>query len=50
MTQTETTNMIIRLSEKGWTGKEILALIAYISTHCPSEQEAERAVEMIKSP
>ena len=45
MTHKETTNIIIKLKEKGWSADEIIAFIAYVSTHIPSEEEAKQAVE-----
>ena len=44
MTQKETTNIIIKLKEKGWSGDDIVAFLAYIATHEPSEGEAEQAL------
>jgi hypothetical protein len=48
MTQKETTNLIIRLLKKGWSEKEILELIMFISTHNPSEDEAQSALDAIE--
>ena len=45
MTQKETTNVIIKLIEKGWSYQEIIEFIAFISTHNPSEEEAKKAIE-----
>ena len=43
--QKRTTNIIIKLKEKGWSADEIIAFLAYIETHSPSEDEAKRALE-----
>jgi hypothetical protein len=48
MTQKETTNLIIRLLKKGWSEKEILELIMFISTHNPSEDEVQSALDAIE--
>ena len=40
MTQTETTNLIIALRNEGWDAEKINDIIAFISTHKPSEEEA----------
>ena len=45
MTQKESTNVIIKLLERGWTYKEIVEFIAFISTHNPSEDEVKKAIE-----
>ena len=45
MTQKKATNIIIKLKEKGWSSDEILAFIAFIETHTPSEDEARKAIE-----
>ncbi len=42
MTQKESTNVIIRLLEKGWSYKEIVEFIAFIPTHDPSEDEVKK--------
>ena len=39
MTNKESTNMIIRLTQMGHTSKEITEFIAFVSTHNPSEDE-----------
>ena len=43
MPQKETTNIIIQLKEKGWTGDEIVAFLGFIETHNTSEEELKRA-------
>ena len=45
MTQTKTTNVIIKLAEKGWTGKEIVDFLGFIETHHASEEEVKKATE-----
>lgn len=45
MIRRETTNIIIKLKEKGWTGDEIVAFLAFIETHNPSEEEAQSAIK-----
>lgn len=44
MTQKGTTNIIIQLKEKGWTGDEIVAFLGFIETHNPSEEELKKAL------
>lgn len=44
MTQKESTNIIIKLKKKGWTGDEITEFIAFIETHNPTEQEVMELV------
>ncbi|MBO6148575.1 MAG: hypothetical protein J6O55_04460 [Lachnospiraceae bacterium] len=45
MAQKETTNIIIKLKEKGWTADEIIQFLTFIETHIPSEDEARKALE-----
>ena len=44
MTKNETTNLIIKLKEKGFGAEEILEVITFIETHEPSEEEAKAAL------
>ena len=44
MTQKGTTNIIIQLKGKGWTGDEIVAFLGFIETHNPSEEELKKAL------
>ncbi len=39
MTGKEITNLVCKLKEKGLSSDEILAIIEYIETHDPKEQE-----------
>lgn len=45
MTQKETTNIIIKLKEKGFSAEEILEILTFIETHSPSEDEAKEALK-----
>ncbi len=45
MTQKESTNIIIKLLEKGWSYKDVVEFIAFVSTHNPSEDEVKKAIE-----
>ena len=49
MTQYETTNIIIKLKEKGFTNDEVLDVIAFAATHRPSEEEVKAALALGKS-
>jgi len=42
-------NIIIRLKEKGWSGDDIIAFLAFIETHNPSEEEAKKAISLKES-
>lgn len=39
-----TTNIIIALKERGWTSDEIIAFLAFIGTHNPSEEETKNLI------
>ena len=39
MTQKETSNIILKLRQKGWVDKEITDFLLYIETHNPTEKE-----------
>ena len=39
MSEQKTTNMIIKLKEKGWNAEEIISFLVYIGTHDPTEYE-----------
>ena len=45
MTQKETTNIILKLKEKGWNDTEITEFLVYIETHFPTEEEAIRVFD-----
>ncbi len=46
MTHIEITNLIIKLVELGLSSDNILHLIGFISTHRPSEEEFNKALEI----
>ena len=49
MAQKESTNIIIKLSEEGWSGDKINAFIAYIETHIPTEEEVVKIIDKGKN-
>ena len=40
MTPKETTNIILKLTQEGWSPKKINEFLVFIETHKPSENEA----------
>ncbi|MBR1629169.1 MAG: hypothetical protein IJ679_07885 [Lachnospiraceae bacterium] len=48
MTQKETTNIILKLNEEGWSAKKITAFLTYVAMHNPTEEEVVSIIDQGK--
>lgn len=48
MTPKEASNIIICLTQEGWSAEQINAFLVYIETHTPTEAEAREIIEKAK--